>query len=772
MCEPSKQDIVTIFRRLRAVQTNKVKGGEGAAGRPPPFSSRWRSRILLVTRCIASGGGAGPSGSDLILLKCVRTAMLDQTKVQLSAHTVAKQPPTGSFKLPSLMELNRNADQEVEIIVIAPPALHWMPSCVRMGAFGHPKLTLPLVAAMCFDCGAKNPSWASITYGVFLCIDCSGTHRSLGVHLSFIRSTELDSNWSWFQLRCMQVGGNANASVFFHQYGCTTNDTNAKYSSRAAQLYREKIKTLAAQATRKHGTDLWIEGCGAPPLSPQEKEEDFFASHVSPQVTNTEWKSAHQDETHLKQNASGNDSESKEEELEHGPNVDCLSVSPQASLANPENVNTSGTTPSKGDLDILDILFHCFVFHIYGLVHDQEEAKSSKKGVDIVNINPLKSFLLKLGAKKGGLGAQKMSSKSFNEIEKQAQAVDKMKEEIHSSKNTEKEEPLVSSLRLAYRDLEIQMKEEKLNVAGKKKTEVERLGMGFSSNRSGISHSITSDMQIIEQETPTAVKPRKKYSDDDDSYFSSSSSRYFDSSELRSNTFPKWDDNSDSFWKKESSNRDTDMILSSKTAGYSERPSSRRKHEYEPCASTDEAQKKFGNAKAISSDMYFGKQDHAEYEARVRLERLSGNSAISSADLFEEQKKQPSGSYNISNVLPTAPDMTQFKQGVRSVAGKLSVLANGVMTSIQRTPKEGPQIKILGVSQVYTEGDAPSDTQALKRLGFYMSLFFVVASVHHTSPSVCVIMLLHAIATTSLYVHHSPLWWVVPHSGMYQTFEL
>lgn len=41
------------------------------------------------------------------------------------------------------------------------------------------------------------------------------------------------------------------------------------------------------------------------------------------------------------------------------------------------------------------------------------------------------------------------------------------------------------------------------------------------------------------------------------------------------------------------------------------------------------------------------------------------------------------GNYNLANVLPNAPDMAQFKQGVRSVAGKLSVFANGVMTSIQ-----------------------------------------------------------------------------------------
>ncbi|XP_074020920.1 ADP-ribosylation factor GTPase-activating protein 3 isoform X1 [Numenius arquata] len=488
---------------------------------------------------------------------------------------------------------------------------------------------------VCFDCGAKNPSWASITYGVFLCIDCSGTHRSLGVHLSFIRSTELDSNWSWFQLRCMQVGGNANALAFFHQHGCTTNDTNAKYNSRGAQLYKEKIKSLATQATRKHGTDLWTDGCGMPPVSPQNKEEDFFASHVSPKAQNTEWVLS--EPVSVQQNTSENIPECNEGP-EPGPSVDCLSASPKAALEN--------TTFIK------------------------RKPNQAKKG---------------LGAKKGGLGAQKVSSQSFNEIEKQAQAVDKMKEQedLHSSKTTEKEKPLVSSLRLAYRDLDIKIKEDELNLSGKKKSELERLGMGFGSNRSGISHSVTSNMQTIEQETPAVAKPKKKYTDDVDDLYFSSSSRYYDSSDLRSSTFSKWDDTTDSFWKKENNSRDVDVMLTSKSTGFSDRPISHRKPEYELSLNTDEAQKKFGNIKAISSDMYFGRQDHADYEARARLERLSGSSSISSADLFENQKKQPTGSYNISNVLPSAPDIAQFKQGVKSVAGKLSVLANGVMTSIQ-----------------------------------------------------------------------------------------
>lgn len=45
---------------------------------------------------------------------------------------------------------------------------------------------------LCADCKRPSPSWASINLGVFVCITCSGCHREIGVHVTKIKSINLD----------------------------------------------------------------------------------------------------------------------------------------------------------------------------------------------------------------------------------------------------------------------------------------------------------------------------------------------------------------------------------------------------------------------------------------------------------------------------------------------------------------------------------------------------------------------------------------------------
>jgi len=55
----------------------------------------------------------------------------------------------------------------------------------------------------CADCGEKDTQWAAANLGIFICITCAGIHRKLGVHVSRVKSTMLDT-WKPEDIAVMQ----------------------------------------------------------------------------------------------------------------------------------------------------------------------------------------------------------------------------------------------------------------------------------------------------------------------------------------------------------------------------------------------------------------------------------------------------------------------------------------------------------------------------------------------------------------------------------------
>ena len=99
----------------------------------------------------------------------------------------------------------------------------------------------------CVDCGAKNPVWASATYGVLICFECAGRHRSMGTHLSFVRSINLDV-WKRSDLARMQVSSNSRFLEFLHSHGAGDLPIAERYSSAAAAQYRAIIDEETASS--------------------------------------------------------------------------------------------------------------------------------------------------------------------------------------------------------------------------------------------------------------------------------------------------------------------------------------------------------------------------------------------------------------------------------------------------------------------------------------------------------------------------------------------
>ncbi|CAK4678706.1 unnamed protein product [Aphanomyces euteiches] len=131
----------------------------------------------------------------------------------------------------------------------------------------------------CADCHALHPKWATITHGGFICTQCAGVHRSLGVHISFVQSCTLDK-WTRSQLAALEGNTKLNDHLEF-SVPETTLKPNAESGrdDRAAFIHAKYVDQAFRMGPNKRRQEAILTPLSAP--TPTAPRQASVSSHGS-----------------------------------------------------------------------------------------------------------------------------------------------------------------------------------------------------------------------------------------------------------------------------------------------------------------------------------------------------------------------------------------------------------------------------------------------------------------------------------------------------------
>lgn len=150
----------------------------------------------------------------------------------------------------------------------------------------------------CADCFVSHPQWASVSHGTLICLKCSGAHRGLGTHISFVRSLTLD-DWTDSQIALMLAGGNDKCNEFLEDEGiiidCMTGEREEirpKYGGEEGAAWREELRhrafggSSAGNANRPSSSSpaqaVRVQGQGAAAAAPMPPQPITLGDPVNP----------------------------------------------------------------------------------------------------------------------------------------------------------------------------------------------------------------------------------------------------------------------------------------------------------------------------------------------------------------------------------------------------------------------------------------------------------------------------------------------------------